>query len=340
MIGPEPEPSSLEIRSEELTVRLRPEKGCDISSIIDNRSGVDLLFKTPWTPHSGPHGYHGSSAEAWLQSYGGGWQLILPNGGAPSSEHGTEWGFHGEAALVPWTVVATDPTCVELETRLFRSPLTVWRRIEVHGPRLAITERVSNTSPLDLEIMWGHHPAFGAPFLEGGTLLSVPAESFVVDEEQPGTLLAPGSRHPWPVVRTTSGDAVDLSIIPPPSEERAVLGYLEGLSQPFFAFTNPHLRLGIAVRWELELFDRAWFWQESHHESGFPFFKRAYVTAVEPYTTTPGQQGIGRARERGAPLLRLGPGEVRQTEIEAVVFHSDRRVREVKKGGHIEFVRG
>ncbi len=43
--------------------------------------------------------------ERWIEAYPGGWQLLLPNGGDECTEQGVTWGFHGEAALVPWTVL-------------------------------------------------------------------------------------------------------------------------------------------------------------------------------------------------------------------------------------------
>jgi hypothetical protein len=74
---------SLKLSSEHAEVTVLPEKGADILSLVDRRSGVDVLFKTPWgvrTP--GPWARRGTSQERWIEAYAGGWQLLLPNGGA------------------------------------------------------------------------------------------------------------------------------------------------------------------------------------------------------------------------------------------------------------------
>ena len=83
-------------------------KGADIYALADRRTGVDVLFKSPWGTRSpGPWLRAASSMERWVEAYPGGWQVLLPNGGDECVEQGVTWGYHGEAALVPWTVTGT-----------------------------------------------------------------------------------------------------------------------------------------------------------------------------------------------------------------------------------------
>jgi len=325
------------LRNEHIEVTLLPEKGSDIYRLLDRRTGIDVLFKTPWGLRPAPRaGTAPESAIQWLEAYPGGWQLILPNAGLPSVEHGVEWGFHGEACLLVWDVVAAGPQEAEMEATLFRSPLTVRRRFLLDGPTLRVEEAVTNTSPETIEIMWGHHPAFGAPFLEAGCRMTTGAQTVVADPDQPGSMLAPGSRHEWPHVTCIDGSVLDLSRLPGPEDEpRTHLAYLEDFEAPFFSIVNPRLDLGVGMCWDQSTFDRAWFWQEVHCSSGFPFYKRGYVTAVEPHSTTPGQGGIGAARELGAPLVSLRGGATRSTWIEAMLFQSRTPVASIQSGGRI-----
>jgi Domain of unknown function (DUF4432) len=312
-------------------------KGADIYSIVDLRTGVDVMFKSPWgarVPGAWPR--HSSSMETWLEAYVGGWQLLLPNGGDECVEQGATWGYHGEAALLPWTVLDRSPTDTTLETRLFSAPLHVRRQISLDGPVVRVREVVTNESVHGVEVMWSHHPAFGAPFLEKDCVLSAGCRSVLADDRAPGTLLSPDSTHPWPFATSAAGTAVDLRRVPGPDEPRAVLAYLLDFESGYFAITNPRLRLGIGLRWPLEVFDKAWLWEEVHEGAGWPWFGRAYVVAVEPASTIPGQ-GMTNARAKGSSVFKLEQLGSRQVVIEAVLFEGTGAVSGIAQGGAVSF---
>ena len=328
---------AISIANEFVEVGILVNKGADIYSLVDRRTGVDVLFKAPWgAKRPGPWTATNTSLERWIEAYAGGWQLLLPNGGNECVEQGVTWGFHGEAAMVPWTVVELTSDSVALEVELVTSPLHVRREMTLRGSVLKINEVVTNLSPQDVEVMWSHHPAFGPPFLDGSCILSVGCGSVVADDAAPGTLLAPGSRHSWPLVTSIDGTSVDLREVPTPEQSRAILAYLEDFTSGFFAVTNPTIGLGVGLRWPLEVFDRAWLWQEIHSGTGFPWYRRAYVIAVEPATTTPGQ-GIATARAMGRPLLRLPAHHARAVALEAVLFEGYAAVEGIGEGGDVRF---
>ncbi len=325
------------ISNEFVDVVVLVNKGADIHALVDRRTGVDVLFKSPWgARRPGLWPTTSTSLEHWIDSYAGGWQLLLPNGGNECVEQGVTWGFHGEAAIVPWSVVAHSGDALTLEVSLISAPLHVRRELTLDGPVLTVREVVTNTSPQDVDVMWSHHPAFGPPFLDGSCILSVGCQTVWADDVAPGTLLAPDSRHSWPVVTSKDGSSVDLRRVPPPSEPRAILAYLEDFTSGFFAVTNPTLGLGVGIRWPLEVFDRAWLWQEVHSGEGFPWYRRAYVVAVEPATTGPGQ-GIATARAKGQPLLRLAARESKEVIIDAVLFEGDSAVEGINDDGVVSF---
>ncbi len=327
----------LTLSSEEMTVTLLPDKGADIYEMIDRASGVDVLLKAPWgVREPGPWLRAATSMQRWMEAYPGGWQVLLPNGGDECVENGTSWGYHGEAALLAWEVLEHSPCHAVLETSLFSVPLRVRREIELSGSTFTLHELVTNDSDEDLEVMWSHHPAFGAPFLEEGCLLATGFRAVVADDLSPGTLLAADSRHAWPVVRTIDGTELDLRVIPGPDRPRALLAYLTDPDEPFFAITNPHRGLGVSFRWSGEVFDKAWLWQEVHCGEGWPWFKRAYALAVEPATTVPGH-GMSHARATRQPGVTFAARQCREIVIETSLFHDTRLVQGMNPDGSPRF---
>jgi hypothetical protein len=330
----------LVLRSEHVEVVLLPAKGCDVYSWTDLATGVDVLFKTPWGLPPATPGASADSMTAWLERYPGGWQVLCPNGGDETeAPGGVRWGFHGEACLVPWEVTGTgvvgDAAWAELGTRLHRAPLRLRRRVSVSGRLLTIEESVTNESPDQVELMWSHHPAFGAPFLDGGCVIATGASTVLADDEAPGTALAPGSRHRWPVAATEDGADLDLSVVPDPAAARSHLAYLTGFDEGWFAITNERLGLGAGLRWPVEVFPHAWFWQEVHATPGYPWWRQVYVCAVEP-ATTEGGHGVAAARRKGLSLLRLAGGQTRSVLLEAVLFRAGGRVRRIGPNGLVE----
>ncbi len=237
---------------------------------------------------------------------------------------------------MPWTLLDVSDISARLETTLFSAPLHVFRELSLDGPVFRVYEVVTNRSDEEIEVMWSHHPAFGAPLLDAGSVLSAGCQVVEADDPAPGTILARGTRHAWPMATAVSGAAVDLSRIPGPQEGRAVLAYLLDFSSGYFAITNPRLKLGVGLRWPLEVFDKAWLWQEIHSTMDWPWFGRAYAVAVEPASTIPGH-GMATARARGSSGLRLDGGASRQVTIEAVLFEGTRPVAGIAEGGAVTF---
>lgn len=324
------------LESEDLTVSLLPEKGSDITTVVDRRSGVNVLFKSPWGARPAP--WSGtSSMERWIAAYPGGWQLLLPNGGDECMHEGARLGYHGEAAVVPWDVLEHGADRATLQTSLTTAPIAVRRELVIAGPVLRLTETVTNNSPEPFECMWSHHPAFGAPFVDASCRLSIGCRTLVADDRAPGTILEPGSRHEWPIATAADGSSIDLRQVPGPGAARAILAYCEDFDEPYFAITNPTLNLGVGFRWPAERFPKAWLWQEIHSGSGWPWYRRAYVVAVEPASTIPGQ-GWATAHARGERGVRFAPHESVEVVVEMVLFHDSRDVAGIDSGGRVRFV--
>jgi hypothetical protein len=310
--------AAVRLENDAVRVTLLPEKGCDILELVDRRTGTDVLFKAPWGYGRRPV-HSPSSLAAWIESYPGGWQVMLPNAGDAAVENGVEWGFHGEAGMVEWRIDELDSRAAVFSTSLITAPLEVVRNVSLELNVLHVEERVTNLGGDPIEVMWGHHPTFGAPFLGPGCVIETSARTFTADDRAPGAGLAAGARSAWPHARLVDGGEIDLSVIPGDEDRRAVLGYLGDFDEGSYRIVNRQLGLAVEIRWPLDLFPTAWFWQELDDSPGYPWYRRAYATALEPNTTAPAQ-GIVTARAKGGVPLLLPPGGSRTAVIEASIL--------------------
>ena len=334
--------TGLRLSSDDLEVTLLPQQGCDVHALVDRRTGVDVLWKTPWAmPPYGSGRWNAEDEAEWLERYCGGWQLLCPNGGdASEAPGGLTWGWHGEASRIPWQLLDSGvddagSTYAVLRTRLTRAPLQIERRVAVSGPVLSIEETVTNTSPDPIEIMWSHHPAFGAPLIGPSTRIYTSATTITADASDAGADLQPSARGDWPHPVPPAGrEPADFSRIP--TAPRATLAYLGDFAGAgWYAMVNPEIELGVGLRWDAELFPHAWYWQELRASGGAPWWGEVYGTAIEPASTIPGH-GIAHAKSVGANLVQLAGGEARSTRVEATTFVPHGRVRLVGPGGTVD----
>ena len=316
----------LTLANEQVELTIDLERGADIVSLVDRRTGVDVMFRTPWAKRaetvarSGSLLWHESSMGAWLESYAGGWQLLCPNAGDPTGRAGTTHGFHGEAAVVPWTLLEAGPQSARLRVELHTSPLTIDRTVSLAGPVVALDDLVRNESPVTVELDYQHHPAFGAPLLAPGAVIETGARTFVTDPGEARWSFDAGAAFPWP------GEPA-LDRLPQYDEPRVLLGWLTDLAEPWAAIRNPELDLGVALRWNADLMPYAWLWQELHATEGYPWYRRAYVTAIEPSsTTTGGPQRVS---------LRLSGGAALEARIRLALCRGRSPIRSVDEDGNV-----
>lgn len=312
-------------------------RGADIVSVVDTRTGVDVLFRTPWAERAraasrrGPAQWHNSSAEAWLESYGGGWQLLCPNAAGPTIRGGVEQGFHGEAAVVPWLIDTADATSAVLHVELFTAPLQIRRSLVLDGSVLTVTDTVTNLAPVPVEFDFQHHPAFGPPLLSADCLIETGARTYVVDPRTLGATAEPaepGSVHVWPP--TTDYPDRRLDRLPPQGEHLARLGWLTDFSTGWAAVRNPRLDLAVGLSWDASVLPNAWLWQELNATTDFPWFGRAYVMALEPSSTT--SSGPGRAQ-----TMNLAPEASQQITLRLTLCGGTRPIESIDAAGVVGF---
>lgn len=131
------------------------------------------------------------------------------------------------------------------------------------------------------------------------------------------------------------GETVDASVTP-----GAGAGYADGfaLELPeggsWAALRNPRLDLGVALAWEREAFPYLWLWLAYNGTPGYPFYKREYLVALEPFTvpveTLSDAIGSGRARW-------LVPGESATARLWCGFTSGTREVTRVHTDGQVEY---
>ena len=316
-----------------LSITVLPDKGADICSLVDRATGIDVMARFPHGLRAPGQGVlSANNLTAWMEMYEGGWQEILPNGGDPCAYKGAELTFHGESTTLPWQHRVVHHTDTELEVefgvQLFRSPFRISRRMILNAamPAVRLAERVTNLAGESMDFMWGHHPAYGAPFLSAETRLYTNAKTIVGDNagrDGPSNVILPGSRSPWPMAATREGRAVDLSIIPGEDQKRAAMGYLMDFAgEPWYTLINHQFKLGVGMAFTPSAWRYLWFWQEMRMRTGWPFYGRTYIMAVEPWSSWPGQ-GLANVIGTTQTHHTLEAGQSLDGELLVTLFRLD-----------------
>ncbi|MBC8164083.1 MAG: DUF4432 family protein [Roseiflexaceae bacterium] len=326
-----------------LRVMVLLDRGAEIVEFRYKPRDLDLLAR--WGELRNPAHERPSVASpsgTFLDYYVGGWQEILPNGGAPATHRGVEYGQHGEVCLVPWAceVLEDSPERVSLRctVRALRTPLRLERIMTLEHGRAVLTfdERLINEAAEPLDVMWGHHIAFGLPFLTEGATIATSARQVVVERDMDGFTprrAQVDQRRLWPNVVGANGGPLDLSVVPPretaSGREMAYLSEFDGAA--WYAITNPATTIGVAVRWDSAVFRYLWLWQELGSGRGYPWWGRAYTVALEPWTSMP-TAGLAEATARGTQLV-LQPGQIVSTRLTATAFHAMPTISSVDADG-------
>jgi len=272
------------LENELIKTGLLLDKGADLFQFIYKPADVDFLWKSP-NGLLNPQKYHdtiASGAGTFLDNYHGGWQEIFPGGG-PYVYQGAELGLHGEVTQLGWdySILEDEPETilVKLEVDCVRTPFHIEKtiRMKQHDPSVYIEEKITNLSTQDLYVMWGQHPALGAPFLKKGNRLFLNARKAVVHSPKfmESGIFEPGREFDWPTIRTDDKE-IDLSIIGDESCGYGDLLYLKELEEGWYACIDPEARLGFGLAWPKEIFPYLWFWLVYGKSPGYPWWDRTY----------------------------------------------------------------
>jgi galactose mutarotase-like enzyme len=283
------------MENELLRIGVVASKGADIIELRYKSLDLDVLWHAP-QPFC-PPGQHvpsiGSKEGSFMDYYSGGWQEAFPNGTIAAEYRGAEIGVHGEIALLPWDVQVREDTAqrieIEFSVETFRTPFRLERRmiLERQSPVLQINESVMNAGEEDEAFMWGHHPAFGPPFLEAGCLIELPPCEISVPDyaEKLNRRFALSSGSQYPYALTLSGKNERADIVKGKDSRTEDVLLLSRFAEGWFAIRNPNLQLAVRLTWDVRVFPYLWCWQLYGGGWGYPYYGRAYALALEPFSS-------------------------------------------------------
>ena len=281
---------SVVLESEALRVVVLPDKGAEIHRLIHRESGVDVLFHGPWglQPPGAPP-LEGSGDDEFMWNYAGGWQELFPSVNEACTYRGRPIPFHGEVATLPWEVDFLSDREVRFTTRCRETTFALERTLRVDDTtsKLEIESVATNVGDEPAHFVWGQHCVVGAPLLEEGSRLELPAGTIVTRAElwEPErAALEPGQREPWPHALLRDGGRTDLREIPGPERRSHDDIYVGDLAETWLAVTNP--RLGLTFRLEWEPAELRWVivWQ-AYGGADAPPLTGSYALGVEPWTS-------------------------------------------------------
>jgi hypothetical protein len=307
------------IENELLRVGVLAGKGSDVFELLYKPQDVDFVWLTE-------RGFRGPAIGAtFVDGYGGGWQEILPNGGAPSAHAGASFAQHDEVALLPWDYAIVEDTeasvVVRLSVACTKAPLRLVKelRLAAGSSRLEVEETLVNESPGPVGLMWGHHIALGAPFLAPGARITLPdgtegiPHPVALDE---GGRRVAADRFRWPHAVSPDGDEVDLSVLPPAGTPSEIV-YLTGFPErAWYEVGRNGLRL--RVEWDATVMPYLWFWQEFGRTAGYPWYGRHWNIGLEPFSSYP-TNGLAEAIANRT-ALELAPREQLAFSLSAEVL--------------------
>ncbi len=326
---------SLLIENELLRILVMYEKGTDIIELSYKPKDVDFMWRSPAVfstfnknPITKEH-----PAGAFLDIYEGGWQELLPNINNPTNYKGASLGFHGEVLYRVWEYRiindSVDEVKVMFSVRLNRAPFYVTKSITIrsYSPVIEIEEEILNEGDEEFQFTWGHHPAFGIPFLSDRCLIDVPQGTIgrTYDKDFSGNSILPlDFEFNWPMIKDKNGNQLDLSKIMSPDLKTAFCVSLENMKEGWYGITNPEIGLGFGLRWDINIFKYLWMWAVYRGFFNFPFYGRTYNVALEPWSAIP--DNLDDVIKNGRALC-LHPMESLSTKIHAIVYETDSRIK-------------
>ncbi|GLX66342.1 DUF5107 domain-containing protein [Paenibacillus glycanilyticus] len=192
-----------------ICVRLVPERGGKIISLVNKRTGTEWIHRTerPWTALR--------NGMNWDDGDQGGWDEMFPTIEACScpDEPWQDKRFpdHGEVWCMPWTyAIEGESLFLQVEGR--QIPYRFGKRISLSGSELLLEYEVENPTRHLFSYLWAAHPLLN---IRAGMKLEVPPSLNEIEiayshGERLGRL---SDLNRFPLAEGRNGETVDLSIL-------------------------------------------------------------------------------------------------------------------------------
>ena len=302
------------LESEELTVEVCTTLGAEIREIRFRELSENLLLSTPWRESTSDSCSCLETSEShFISHYSGGWQLMLPNMGYPTSNSSDLLGYHGEAWSLAWETMERTDSSIKLRTLLTTRPIQVIREMKIFEDQLLVTDTVTNTSSEPIEFIWGHHPAFSKALFDNTSEALIAAKEINVEVNS----LSETTKHQLPdFIRQ---DETGIHIQGLTSLPYSFLAYISGFISPYAKISNKTNNLTMELRWSPDLFPHLWLWIENQNISHEPWNSQVQTLALEPTSTVP-NLGFEHAKESGSNFVTLEANQSKVGQVSLRVF--------------------
>jgi galactose mutarotase-like enzyme len=310
-----------------IDISIDVEHGAAITRLSQDGQPNVLAVRTWDTPAPpNPVQSYGDDTSDFLASYAGGWHVLFPNAGDACEVAGVHLPFHGDTARAPWQVVSADDDSVVLRcpTRL---PVILERTVTLLESAVQVEETALSDAPIDVPVIWGHHPVFAA---RPGMRIDLPGGSVNIPSDRPPSAVTdvrPGTTR-WPLA-AGHAEAVDLSSVPEGAVER--FASISHVPAPWAAVRDPASGSGIALSWDREVFSSLWIWLQIGG-SEFPWFGRTSYLGIEPQST-PHSRGLAAAVDGGQALVVPAGGRLSAWVTMSLFAATDAQVTSVSRSG-------
>lgn len=240
----------IHLSNERMSISINVDHGAHLYSLVDRRSGVDLLYKDP----AGSREYEV-----------GGWYELFPNAGAACELDGRPLTAHGDVQHATWSAEVATAGAADLVVTLscvssdLPFALSKVITLSADAAELRIEETITNTSTRRVPYLWGQHLTFGEAFLRGSVidLPDGPLHGTVAQGRDSGSRHEPASGR-LAAFPTVGGSIIDLRRFPD-GPVHAML-FSEKLTEHRYAITHADLGIRADVSWEGEAWPYLWFW--------------------------------------------------------------------------------
>jgi len=290
----------------ELSVEVCTTLGAEIREIRFREFSENLLLSTPWKEStSNSCSCLEISESHFISHYVGGWQLMLPNMGYPTTNSSDLMGYHGEAWSSAWETMELTDSSIKLCTFLTTRPIRVIREMKVFENQLLVIDTVTNTSTESIEFIWGHHPAFSKALFDNTSEVFIAAKEIHVEVNS----LSETSKQQLPDFIRQDDVGVHLQGLT--SLPYSFLAYLSNFISPYARIINKTNDLTVELGWSPDLFSHLWLWIENQNISHEPWNSQVRTLALEPTSTIP-NLGFEHAKQIGSNLVTL---EANQSKV-------------------------
>lgn len=296
--------SSVQLETDNISVRILPEVGAKIQDLIWKPSGRNMLWQNPRIK---PQRY---PIEANFDNYwSGGWDEGFPTCDA-CEYRGESYPNLGELRSICWNVESLhesgDEATAELSAFGPISPVRALKRVTLSGSTVTVRYQLSNIGMLPLDFIWGSHAALTP---SQATVLHIPARTGVVGLSSDPSLGSVGERYDWPFLNSPGG-RTDMRCVQS-IEARTFCGhYATDLRGGWYAVEFRDLDLGLTFQFPLNLCRQLWMWLVYGGWRGY------HHVIVEPWTSYP----VNLADAvRGNTHRQLEPGQEFVAEVSATV---------------------